>query len=67
MDKLKSWRDKQGLTSTEAARLAGISQAQWSRYETSRAAIGAKRVALLSQITGIPRHELRPDLFEAAQ
>lgn len=67
MDKLKSWRAAQGISSTEAARLVGVSQAQWSRYETAKAAIGAKRVGLLSQVTGIPRHELRPDLFEAAQ
>ena len=67
MEQIRNWRIRAGITSVEAARLAGVSQAQWSRYENGLAPVGAKRTPKLSEITGIPRHELRPDLYEAAQ
>lgn len=46
---------------TKLARLLEIQPSavtQWSR-------IPAERVPVLSRLTGIPRHELRPDLWEA--
>lgn len=67
MDKLREWRSREGLTATQAAELAGVSQAQWTRYETGQRAIAPTRVAAISKITGIPARELRPDIFEAAQ
>lgn len=70
MNILRKWREARGITSTEAAKLVGVTQAQWSRYETEKNGVGAKRVALVSAVTGIPCHALRPDIFgqvEAAE
>ncbi len=45
-----------------AAKLGGARQAlyQWTR-------IPADRVVEIERLTGVPRRELRPDLYEAAQ
>lgn len=52
-------REQRGLLSKVAAEI-GVTRAavvKWRR-------IPAERVSRVSEITGIPRHELRPDLWE---
>lgn len=64
---IKEWRERQGLKAVEAAVAVEVTPAMWSRWENGTRPIPAERVPHLSRITGIPRHELRPDLYEAAQ
>lgn len=63
MEILRKWRDERELTVEEAGRLAGISGPHWSRYETGARRIPAERAFALAEITGIPREQLRPDIF----
>ncbi|WP_323012925.1 helix-turn-helix transcriptional regulator [Devosia sp.] len=62
MEKLKSWRIAEGLSLEGAGALLGISGVQWHRYEVGSRAIPHDRVLRMERITGISRHELRPDL-----
>jgi DNA-binding transcriptional regulator YdaS (Cro superfamily) len=50
-----------GLKFVELAKLAGVDKAAISRWV--RGKIPAERVLPLEKATGIPRHELRPDLY----
>lgn len=43
------------------ARRLGISHQSFYKWER----VPAERVAAISAIAGIPRHELRPDIYEA--
>lgn len=43
------------------AHLVGVNRSTVTRW--SRGRVPAERVALVSEITGIPRERLRPDLF----
>lgn len=36
-------------------------------YRWGKTAVPAERVVQLERLTGIPRHRLRPDIFEAAR
>jgi DNA-binding transcriptional regulator YdaS (Cro superfamily) len=61
LEKCEEAKQKAGGPSALAEKLGGLtSQAvsQWKR-------IPAGRVIAVEQITGIPRHELRPDLYPA--
>jgi DNA-binding transcriptional regulator YdaS (Cro superfamily) len=65
---LKNWREQEGKTAAEAAYCLGVTPAMWSRWETGSRRIPAERVLLIESRLGIPRHQLRPDLFgEAVQ
>jgi predicted transcriptional regulator len=50
-----------GLTQTQIAKACGITQAGVSRWTERR--IPAERVAQVSELTGIPPDQLRPDIF----
>lgn len=65
MDKLRKWRSESGLSLEEAGALVGVSGVQWHRYETGTRAVAADKAAKLEGITGIPCHEIRPDVFPA--
>ena len=49
----------------DVAKAANVDKATVSRWARRR--IPAERVVDVERITGIPRHELRPDIFGAAQ
>lgn len=59
---LRKWREENRLTQTELAERIGIDQPSLSRWERG-GKIPAERVRKVSEVTGIPREELRPDLF----
>jgi hypothetical protein len=53
-----------GFRMTDVATALRIDKANLSRW--ARTGIPAERVCAVEAMTGIPRHELRPDLYEAA-
>lgn len=55
-------RQQRGLMAKIAAEL-GITRAAVTTWRR----VPAERVSQVESITGIPRHELRPDLWEAPQ
>ena len=69
MDALREWRlslpDNQTLEA--AGKLLGISAVQMHRYETGQRKVPPTRAAEFEEITGIPREELRPDVFGPAK
>lgn len=66
MEKIRAWRRERGISIEAAGELVGVSGVQWSRYETGKRRIPAENVHVISRLTGISRHELRPDVFGEA-
>ena len=52
------------MTDAEFATLVGVSGELVRCWRHGIRAITAKRAIEISRVTGIPRHELRPDLWE---
>lgn len=64
---LKTWREANELKVNEAAAQAGVTSAMWSRWENSVRQVPAERAVEMEKRIGIPRHQLRPDLFAAPE
>lgn len=64
---IKSWRQQAGRSADAVAKEAGVTLAMWSRWETGARQVPAGRVLDVERITGISRHELRPDVFGPAK
>lgn len=60
---LKDWRASAKMSAEDAARQANVSLPTWSRWETGARRVPAERVVEIARVTGISRHELRPDLY----
>ncbi|MDQ0305303.1 transcriptional regulator [Ancylobacter polymorphus] len=60
---LRTWRAEAQLDANSAATGVGVSLPTWSRWETGRRRVPAERVLDVERITGISRHDLRPDLY----
>ena len=60
---LKAWRAKAQIDARSAAAEAGVSLPTWSRWETGQRRVPPVRVPDIERITGISRHELRPDIY----
>ena len=63
MEKLYAWRKANELSAEAAGKLIGVGKVQWLRLETGERKPAPERVLLIESITGISRHELRPDVF----
>lgn len=63
METLKTWREAQNLSIPEAAALGGVERATWWRWESGVRRIGLSSIPRLEEVTGIPRRDLRPDIF----
>lgn len=65
MEQLREWRlSRPDVKTLEAAgRLLGVSAVQVFRYESGERAIPPQRVLEVAELTGIPPHILRPDVF----
>lgn len=63
MEKLRTWRQSVGLTAEEAGNLIGVSNVQWGRIENGTRQVAADKVLEVERVTGISRHDLRPDVF----
>ena len=64
MEQIITWRKSLTPPTLEhAGKLLGVSAVQVLRYERGERSIPATKAADVERITGIPRHELRPDIF----
>lgn len=61
---LRTWRKANKVSQVKLAEMLGIKQETVSKWELGKTKIPVKRVPQLSEITGIPRVLLRPDLPE---
>ena len=58
---LSRYRAAKGLTLEAVAEELGVNKSTVLRWESGP--VPAERIIQLEQATGIPRHELRPDLY----
>lgn len=65
MEQLREWRlaHPEIQTLDKAASLFGVSAVSVHRYETGERRIKPQLVQRVSEVTGIPPHILRPDVF----
>jgi DNA-binding transcriptional regulator YdaS (Cro superfamily) len=61
---IAAYLTEHGLTDAELANQVGVSAELVRLWRHGRRTISAKRAVVVSRVTGIPRHELRPDLWE---
>jgi DNA-binding transcriptional regulator YdaS (Cro superfamily) len=61
---LANYMSATGKTDAQLAAALGVNAEVVRLWRHGRRRIAAERVIELSNITGIPRHELRPDLWE---
>lgn len=64
---LKAYRDANDLTQAQFARLVDVPRETVARWECGARKIGRNKLRLVSEKTGIPPRELRPDLAELLQ
>ena len=64
---IRTLRRENGLTLTDLATQIPATKAELSRWETGARKVPATRAARIAEITGIPRHVLRPDVFPAQE
>lgn len=62
---LSQYRTDNGLTQKHLADLLGVQPPAVCKWESKR--IPAERVLDVARITGIPKEELRPDLYRAEE
>jgi DNA-binding transcriptional regulator YdaS (Cro superfamily) len=69
MNPIRTFRDAKSLTLQQFGEMVGLRKALVWKYENGRLRVPAELVPKIEQATGIPRHELRPDLWprEAAE
>ncbi|KKX29215.1 helix-turn-helix transcriptional regulator [Rhizobium sp. LC145] len=67
MEKIKHWRTERSLSIEAAGALVGVSGVQWHRYENGTRRIPAEKAPSISKLTGVPLHEIRPDVFGTAE
>lgn len=63
MEKLREWREAQNISAKEAGDLIGVSRVQWFRLERGSRRASPDSARRIEEVTGIPRHELRPDIW----
>lgn len=61
---LAVYRKQTGITQKTLAKELGVAEMTVSRWELRERSIGIKNLDLVSEKTGIPKRELRPDLAE---
>lgn len=67
MEPLEQYRTENGLTKTQLADLLGVSPTMVSLIASGERKPGFALTKKIEAVTGIPRHVLRPDVYEAAQ
>lgn len=60
---IEKWRKGQNLSYPQAAKLLKVSAGAVHHWENDKRQILAERVSFISEITGIAKADLRPDLF----
>jgi transcriptional regulator with XRE-family HTH domain len=61
---LTAWRESNGHTLLQGAVVLGISKTEMYRWESGRRRVPGERVRAIEQLTKVPRHRLRPDLYD---
>ncbi|GIU42776.1 hypothetical protein TUM4438_10120 [Shewanella sairae] len=64
MNVFTEYRKKNQLTQIELAEMLDLNQSMVSFLENGHRKLDPRKVKAVSKITGIPKHELRPDLYE---
>jgi transcriptional regulator with XRE-family HTH domain len=64
MNAITKFRDAKGLTQEQVALLLGTTKATISRWESDKRRPDPAMAIAIETKLGIPRHELRPDLFQ---
>lgn len=59
---LKDLLKSKGFTITSLAKLLDVNKSTVSRWASSK--VSAENAVLIERLTGIPRAELRPDIFK---
>lgn len=69
MNPIRTFRDAKSLTLQQFGEMVGLRKALVWKYENGRLRVPAELVPKIEEATGIPRHQLRPDLWprEAAE
>lgn len=62
---IRSFRKRHDLTLEALAERIGVHKSTILRWETRVVPLPVDRLAAISEVTGIPREELRPDIFLA--
>ena len=63
---MKKWREENGFNQLKAGQSVGVDRVTWWRWEKQGKPIDLHLVPKVSEVTGISRHELRPDFFGEA-
>jgi DNA-binding transcriptional regulator YdaS (Cro superfamily) len=61
---LTTYRKLSGLTQAQLANELGVKSPAICKWERGR--VPAERVIDVEKLTGVPRHELRPDIYPVA-
>lgn len=61
---LRKYREETGLSQPELARLLGVGRSAVHRWESGERKIKSALIPSISEKTGIPAKDLRPDLSE---
>lgn len=64
---IRAYRQENGLTQKQFADLCDVARTTVARWETDARKIDTEKVPKVSEVTGIPRSVLRPDLAELLQ
>jgi len=67
MDALQQYIDRENTTQAALAARLGVSPSALSLILSGARKPGVYLTKKIEAVTGIPRHELRPDVYEAAQ
>ena len=62
MSAITEYRKANNLTQTAFGEMVGVQAAAVSKWSSGR--VPAEQVVKIHKATGIPKHELRPDLFD---
>ena len=60
---LRHLLNEKGLCLADLSRLTGLDKSRMTRWDQNK--IPAEKVLLVEALTGIPRHDLRPDIYPA--
>ena len=61
---IHKFRQERDMPLSEAAKLIGVSTTIVWQWENGTRRVSAERAVEIERITGIPREQLRPDLFQ---
>mgnify|MGYP002260339733 CR=1 FL=1 len=64
---ISDWMQAQGLKDAQAAELFGCERSHFSKVRRGKVRPGTDLCLKVNEVTGIPLHELRPDIYPEPQ